>query len=411
MNKKLLFILSTLFLLTVYGNKMKVLASLQDGTCTSTEECNSYINELSAKVNELSKARDTLANQITSLNSQIQLTLLRISQTQTSIVTLQNEISELSGKIGKLDVSLNHLSSVFISQITQNYKLQKRVPVFSFLATANFNTFLDQYKYISLVQAHSRATLFDWETTRTTFDYEKAAKEKKQTELEVLKKKLSSQKINLADQKTAKDNLLTQTKNDETKYQQILSVAISQLNALRSFSSSAGGSRCLDSSPGGGSDGNFYSQRDPKWCKQVIGLSCNNASTCASMGEAGCYVSSISMVFKKLGQDISPSTYASNPGNFSGLTAYALQPVPPSGYHYEQSSYSSGKVDEELKNGRYVIAEIKMSGSVSGVHFIVIISGTNGNYKVHDPWYGADLNFTEHYNTSLIRSLRLITKN
>jgi len=221
--------------------------------------------------------------------------------------------------------------------------------------------------------------------------------------MQTLQTKLAVQQNDLSKQKTAKNNLLATT-------QAQLDYAISQINALISFANSAGGSTCLDSSPGGGSDGNFYSQRDPRWCKQVIGLSCYNANTCATLGQAGCYVSSIAMVFKKLGHDITPSSYASNPNNFSGLTAYAASPIPPSGYHYEKVNYSSSTVDNELKSGRYVIAELNMKGSISGKHFIVIITGSNGNYKIHDPWFGSDRDFNEHYNTNMIASLRLITK-
>jgi hypothetical protein len=86
-----------------------------------------------------------------------------------------------------------------------------------------------------------------------------------------------------------------------------------------------------------------------------------------------------------------------------------LTPSPPSGYTYKQVSYSSSTVDKEINAGRYVIAQVRMS-TVVGMHFIVIISGSNGNYKIHDPWFGPDQNFSDRYSTGLIMSLRLITK-
>ncbi len=45
-----------------------------------------------------------------------------------------------------------------------------------------------------------------------------------------------------------------------------------------------------------------------------------------------------------------------------------------------------------------------------GGHFVVLISGENGNYKMHDPWYGPDLDFNSRYNTGMIKSIRLFTK-
>lgn len=370
-----------------------------------TSQIQNQINEYTQKLSELGKAKDTLANQIKILDSQIQLNILKINQTENSVNTLEKEIDILTAKIIGLDSYLNQLSSAFIHQINQNYKLQKRIPFISILLTSKLNNFLEQYKYATMIQKNSQDSLINLETARVNYDLQKQEKSKKQQELEGLQKKLADQKLTLARQKVAKDTLLISTKNDEKKYQQMLSYAQSQLNALRNFSQTEGSS-CLTSSPGGGSDGQFFSQRDPKWCGQIIGLSNDPLDT---IGKVGCYISSVSIVFKKLGMEINPSAYAYNPSNFSGRSAWMNDPVPPPGYVYKKVNYSSNVIDNELKNNRYVIAQILMK-NISGMHFIVIIGGSNGNYKMHDPWYGSDLNFSDRYSISSILSLRLITK-
>lgn len=369
----------------------------------SVDELQEQINQYTQKLNELGTAKNTLSNQIKLLDSQYQLTLLKITQTENSIKVLEKEISQLSVEIGKLEVQINQLSAEYIHQTVQNYKLQKKIPFFAYLFSSGLNTFLEQHQYISAIQKNSQENLINLETVRTNYDEQKTVKAEKQDEMEALQKTLAGQKTSLTSQKASKNSLLESTKNDEKKYQQLLSEAQSQLAALKNFSSSAGGSTCLDSVPGGGSDGNFYSQRDPRWCKQYIG---NSSDT---IGSVGCYINSISMVYKKLGHDITPSAYAANSGNFWGNTAYMSTPNPPSGYTYKQVSYNSGVIDDELRAGRYVIAQVKMS-NVAGMHFIVIISGSNGNYKIHDPWFGADLNFSDRYSPALVMSLRLITK-
>lgn len=356
------------------------------------------------KLSELGNAKNTLANQITLINSQINLTLLKINQTENSIKSLEKEIANLTVEIGKLDVNLNQLSSIYVLQIVQNYKLEKKIPPFAYLISSKLNNFLAQYKYVSNAQKASQNSLIKLETVRSNYDAQKTAKAKKQSEMETLQKTLASQRVNLNSQKIAKNSLLDATKNDEKKYQQLLTEAQNQLRQLRSFSSSAGGDSCLPSSPGSGSDGNFYSQRDPAWCRQRMG---NSQDT---IGEVGCYISSISMVFKKLGSGTTPSIYAADPSKFSLNTAYAKTPSPPSGYQYQQVSYNSSTIDKELNSGRYVIVQIRTLGTVSGMHFVVIISGSNGTYKIHDPWYGPDKNFTDHYSIGSIMSLRLFTK-
>lgn len=369
-----------------------------------SEDLQNKISEYTKKLNELGNAKNTLANQIQIINSQVELTLLKITQTENSIKNLEKEIANLTTEIGKLDVNLNQLSSVYVLQIVQNYKLEKKIPPFAYLISSKLNNFLAQYKYVSNAQKASQNSLVKLETVRSNYDAQKTAKATKQAEMETLKKTLASQKISLNSQKIAKNNLLDATKNDEKKYQQLLTEAQNQLRQLKSFSSSAGGDSCLSSSPGSGSDGNFYSQRDPAWCKQFMG---NSQDT---IGEVGCYISSISMVFKKLGSGTTPSVYAADPSRFTLNTAYAKIPSPPSGYQYQQVGYSASTVDKELSSGRYVIVQVRMSGSVSGMHFIVIISGSNGNYKIHDPWYGPDQNFSDHYSLGSIMSLRLFTK-
>ena len=370
MFKKLVLVFS-IFILFFFANSSLIFSD-------EMTDLQNQIDQYSQKLTELGKSKNSLANQINILDSQMQLTLLKITQTQNSIKTLESDIADLTVKIDNLDVSLNQLTAVYINQITQNYKLQKKLqPLSNIFLSGGFNNFLEQYKYISVLQKKSQDTMVSMETVRTNFDLQKEEKNKKQTELEDLKTKLASQ--------------------------QLLAEAQSQLSALRNFSKNAG-STCLSSSPGSGNDGNFYSQRDPRWCNQRMGSSSD------TIGEVGCYISSISMAYKKLGTNMTPSLYALDTSNFWSNTAFATNPDPPSGYTFKQIGYSSGTVDNELKNGRFVIAQMRMPGTAVGMHFIVIISGSGGNYKIHDPWYGPDLNFSEHYSIGSIMSLRLFTK-
>ena len=215
--------------------------------------------EYTQKLTELGSAKNTLSNQIALLDSQYQLTLVKITQTENSIKTLESDIASLNIEIGKLEIQINQLSEAYIHQTVQNYKLEKRIPPFAFLFSSNLNTFLEQQRYVTSIQKNSQNNMIDLETVRANYDIQKTAKAKKQADLETLQTTLASQKNNLNSQKTAKNSLLEITKNDEKKYQQLLM----QVQAkLASFNNSSIG--CLSASPGGGSDGNYYSQIDPR---------------------------------------------------------------------------------------------------------------------------------------------------
>jgi peptidoglycan hydrolase CwlO-like protein len=201
--------------------------------CDDTlDSLNNKINDYSKKLEELGKAKDTLANQIKILDSQVELTLLKINQTETNIKNLEEEINQLSVKIDDLDRQLNELSSVYIHEVSQNYKLQKRIPAFALLLSSKFNNYFEQQKYISAVQKNSQENMIAMETTRTNYDIQKIEKTKKQQELEDLKQKLSDQQASLAKQKRSKADLLLITQNDEAKYQSLKQAAMDELNSL-----------------------------------------------------------------------------------------------------------------------------------------------------------------------------------
>lgn len=216
-----LFVLSKLFILPSYLYSEETVDNLSQ-----------KILEYTQKLDELAKSKDTLSNQIKILTSQVELTSLKINQTEKNIELLKSEIASLTVKINQLDISLNQLSSIYIEQVAENYKLKKRYPNLTVFALLNFNQFLEQYRYMSNVQKNSQDTLLDMETIRTNYDNQKAAKKLKQTELEVLEKKLADQQNNLAKQKASKTNLLEVTKNNESKYQQLKKAAEDELNSL-----------------------------------------------------------------------------------------------------------------------------------------------------------------------------------
>ena len=99
----------------------------------SAEELQSQIDQYIQKLDELGKSKNTLSNQIKLLDSQYQLTLLKITQTENSIKKLEKEIADLIVEIDKLEIDITKVSESYIHQTVQNYKLQKRIPVFAYL--------------------------------------------------------------------------------------------------------------------------------------------------------------------------------------------------------------------------------------------------------------------------------------
>ncbi len=353
-----------------------------------------------AKVDATRLEANTLQSAINILNGQIRLQSIKVQQTVAEINTLEREITELSERIEGLGISLNRLSEILIKRIRENYK-QSRLPYKNnLLAADSFNNFISQHRYLNLAQDQTLDIMKKTELQRLTYNQQKELKETKQQEVEKKRQELQSQKNVLDSQKISKDELLKQTKSSEAVYQQKLAEATAELNSLKAFSSSKGGSVLPEqNSP----DGWFFSQRDQRWANSMIG------NSNMSLMEVGCLVSSIAMMKKKFGENITPLTIASNNSYFFSNTAYMLRPWPtPAGYHYQYSAYSQSTLDSRLNENPVIV---KLSAGPYGSHFIVIKKKKDGQYVMHDPWEGYDKNFSDFYSLTQIKQIASLVKN
>lgn len=353
-----------------------------------------------AKVDATRLEANTLQSAINILNGQIRLQSIKVQQTVAEINSLEKEIKELSERIEGLGISLNRLSEILIKRIRENYK-QSRLPYKNnLLAADSFNNFISQHRYLNLAQDQTLDIMKKTELQRLTYNQQKELKETKQQEVEKKRQELQSQKNVLDSQKISKDELLKQTKSSEAVYQQKLAEATAELNSLKAFSSSKGGSVLPEqNSP----DGWFFSQRDQRWANSMIG------NSNMSLMEVGCLVSSIAMMKKKFGENITPLTIASNNSYFFSNTAYMLRPWPtPAGYHYQYSAYSQSTLDSRLNENPVIV---KLSAGPYGSHFIVIKKKKDGQYVMHDPWEGYDKNFSDFYSLTQIKQIASLVKN
>lgn len=199
------------------------------------DEIKKQIDDYNQKLIELSKSKDTLYNQIKIFNLKIAQTQLIVKQTQATINTLKNNIVNLTNDINKLDISISNLSAIYVKDVNQNYKLQKKNPFYTMITSGNFNKFFENYKYLSIIQKDNQNTLTKLETMRTNLNQQKIEKAKKQVELEDTEKQLNLQQNNLSQQKSSKSDLLVITKNDEAKYQALLNQAMAEYEAIQNI--------------------------------------------------------------------------------------------------------------------------------------------------------------------------------
>ena len=335
---------------------------------------NEKISCLEQVLQQLKQQKNTLSSQIEYMDTQIYLTSLQINQTEQKILSTGKEIDLLGSRIEGLDQSLDYLSKLLIQRIIEGYK-KKPLSIFSLLFdNKNAYDFLNQVKYSKTVQDNNQKLLYTVQETKSNAEKQKKLREDKKIELDKLTKTLNYQKQSLDSQKVQKQKLLADTQSDEVTYQRLLAQAKAQLAGFRSFVSSAGAGIISANQFGSGSDGSYYSQRDERWANQSIGYSSENILN------VGCLLTSVAMIAKHYGDNVTPGNIASDVSRFYGYTAYMSLPW-------------------KSVAGRSYYVIVGVGGcSSGGSHFVVLTKKDGDDYMMNDPIYGPDLKFSSHYS-------------
>ena len=395
--KKILFSIVIFLIPFYFWENQKVYAQQScESTCDSGDKgCLTRLTDLcQQQISQLQSQAKTLKNQIAQFDAQIKLTTLKISQTQA-------QIELLGGRIDQLEVSLNDLSKAFSSRAVETYKLSKFESNLFFILSANdINDAAQRFHYLKKIEEEDRNLLNKLETAQTTYEGEK-------TDQETLQKQLQKQKDALSSQKVAKGNLLTVTKNNESRYQSLLATANAQLAKFRNFATSKGGSSILSGQTkcNDGWTGCYYNQRDSEWGNIYLG------GSSYLMKDSGCFVTSVAMLASHYGKDIKPGAIASLPAIFTSQGDLKWEPFNVNGVNVSITSDSRDKIDSYLSSGKPVIAKLSFS---YGDHFIVIFKKDGDRYIMNDPYMENGNNKTLSdggYNFSDIKSLRLVSFN
>lgn len=393
--KKIIILISLLLTSLFIGNLIKVNAVECDTninlSALTPEQLTEFQNKCQSILSSLGQKASSLSRQIQYMDTQISLTLAQIEQTKQKIIDTQKEIDILGTRINGLDQSLDYLSKLMIQKIVESYK-QRATSLFALLFdTNNATDLLTQIKYVKTTRDNDQKLLVQVQETKSNYEDQKKLREEKTVELNKLQATLENQQADLKNQQDAERNILAETQNSESVYENLIQKAQQELAGFTSFATAAGGGLTTF---GSGSNGWYYTQRDPQWGNIIL------PGSSSSVMLAGCAVTSVAMVCKSYGQSITPATIAYNSSNFIGgdLWNWAFGC---SGKTTDWIGSSEDAVKSYVNSGTPVILRL-YAPSVSGLHFVVAWKWDGNDFIIHDPYYGPDKKFSERYSWSQV---------
>lgn len=213
--------LITALILVVYPTITSFAQSLEESE-KKLQEIQKQINELQQQLDVVRGQEKNLKSQLQYIDAQVKLSQLKIEETNGQIAKLEREISSLSDRIDKLSTTLDTITEILLNRIVQTYKYGNFSSIDLLFSANGFSDLLIKTKYIQVAQANDKKVLYQLQATKATYNDQKVDKESRQEQQEKLKKDLERYQSQLAEQKKAKQALLTSTQNDETKFQSLI---------------------------------------------------------------------------------------------------------------------------------------------------------------------------------------------
>lgn len=354
--------------------------------------------------------------QIKQLEAQIQATQLKIEEKTAEIERLEQEIKIKQEEIEKQRETLREL----FRQLNE----YDRESIFEILLKSReLSEFFNQTAYMNSFSDRVKTELDNFKKAKAELETKKQQQQEAKLELEKLIKDLQTQKETQASEKASKETLLQSTQGSEAQFQAMLNSVNEQSKTILGDIGNLMSSRQQEISrisseavrpTQGVSTSWYYSQNDSRWKNNRIGASGS------SIGDYGCALTSVSMVFRYYGIDISPDVMARQPIFVRDLISWPTQwrnvTLKTNSGHKSGGLNATdwARIDQEIAAGHPVIVFINAVGRGAG-HYVVIHSKDSRGYIVHDPvmWGGQSganiyLETSRRYIESLYKSSTVI---
>lgn len=362
-------------------------------------QLNNEIAQYQTQLQQIGANKKTLQAAINALNLQKNKLQTQAKLTQVQISTTQLQIQQLGGEIADTQQTIAGDQSALGAYLRQLQKSDNQSLLTQVLSANNISDTWSDVNATLQMQEAVQKQMSTLQTQKAQLSSSQAATQQKQQTLTAQQQTLVAQQQSVVQTVQSKNQLLTQTNSQEATYEKLLAAAEAQLQSFSAFTQNAGGSKLLGNQTQCDSWGCYYSQRDTAWGNLALD------GTRYTLAADGCLVTAMAMVMTHYGyRDVTPVTINSNPNNFAAYyPAYMLATINVDGVSVTRKTAA---IDATLASGNPVVVGLKAYG---GTHYVVLISGSRGDYIMKDPYIanGNNIDFASSYS---LRSIFGITK-
>ena len=369
---------------------------------TQIAQLNQEIANYQTQLQQVGANKKTLQNAINTLDLQKKELQTQVQLTQTKINAAQTQITTLGKSITSDQQNIQTSQSALGDDIREEAENSGSPLLEQMLSSQGLAGLWTEVEALSEVDSAVQSNVQSLQSQKS--DLASTQNETKQTQSTLVAQKstLSTQQQQVVSTTNQQQQLLTETNAQESQYEQLLSQAEAQLNSFSTFSQNApSGSGLLTDQTSCDSWGCYYNQRDSQWGNDALD------GTQYTMKSDGCLVTAMAMVMTHYGATgVTPLTINDDPSDFAAYEpAYLLLTISAGGM---TATRKASTIDATLASGNPVVVGLNAYG---GTHFVVLVSGSKGNYVMKDPYVpnGNDVSFSAYYKLSQIYAIDKVT--
>jgi peptidoglycan hydrolase CwlO-like protein len=371
--------------------------SLQSQIDANTQEITTLTQEIAQYQAEIQSAdadKKTLQGAINVLNLQLKKVQTQVAAMQSQINTTNLQIQQLGAGITSTEQQIETNQAALADEMRTLEEDAGEPLVIQMLSSGSLSDAWNDADATLEIQNAIQTEMQALTTQKNDLAHSQAASQQKQNMLTSQKKLLASQQASLAQTTQSKNQLLAETNAKESTYEKLLAQAQAQLASFSAFAQNAGGTGLLTDQTSCDSWGCYYNQRDTAWGNEALN------GTQYLLKSDGCLITAMAMVLTHYGHtNVTPVSINADPNNFAAYyPAYLLFTIHVDG---ATATRITSVIDTTLATGNPVVVGLNAYG---GTHYVVLISGSKGNYIMRDPYIanGKDISFSAHYSVKNI---------